>query len=85
MPGGFSCEGERCNVDAADRSSAGAHLDCGHAGNDGGHAYGDEKFVGAGGDLLEYVLAAYVGVCARRSGEEAKEHDEKCADGKLHR
>jgi hypothetical protein len=85
MPGGFSCEGEWRDMEAADGGAAGTRLDCGHSGNDGGHAYCDEKFVGAGGDLLEYVLAAYVGACAMRSGEEAKEHDEKCADGNLHR
>ncbi len=42
--------------------AGGADLDEGDAGNDVGWADGDEELVGAGGDLLEDVLAADVGL-----------------------
>ena len=44
------------------RRAGGADLDGGDAGDDVGRADGDEELVGAGGDLLEDVLVADVGV-----------------------
>jgi len=72
-------------VDAADGCAIGAHLDVGYAGDDGGHADGDEEIVGAGADLLEDVFAADVSMRGLGSEEDAEEQEEKRAQVELHR
>ncbi len=59
---GFAGEGEGGDVDGADGGAGGADLDGGDAGDDVRRADGGEELVAAGGDLLEDVLVADVGV-----------------------
>jgi hypothetical protein len=62
MAGGFA--GKRCGSDGkrGDRSAGGTDLYSGNAGDDDRRTDGDEELVRAGGDLLEDVFAAEVGV-----------------------
>lgn len=74
MFGGFAGERDGGDAHAADGWAGGANLDGGDAGNDVGRADGDEELEGAGGDLLEDVLVADVGV--GEGGGEGEEKDE---------
>ena len=84
MHGGFAGERVGRDAEAGDGRAGGADFDDRDAGDDVGHADGDEELVGAGGDLLEDVLAADVGVGGELRERAGAEADEQAA-AQLHR